>query len=123
MNVERGYVLQGFMNNVMLLPVSFALDWLYTVQFRPIRNLDDAVKISQNCHKVLQREQYDRKKSYIFALAIEEMARNTLEQGFKKQKRTNCIEVKVILRAHQKVRLLYRNTARNYNPFDEEENR
>ncbi|MCF0231597.1 MAG: hypothetical protein HUJ63_04880, partial [Enterococcus sp.] len=85
MNVERGYVLQGFMNNVMLLPVSFALDWLYTVQFRPIRNLDDAVKISQNCHKVLQREQYDRKKSYIFALAIEEMARNTLEQGFKKQ--------------------------------------
>ena len=117
MNAERGYVLQGFMNNLLLCPVSFALDWLYSVQFKAIHNMDDAIKISKNCHNVLVLEQYDKRKSYIFALAIEEMARNTLANGFPDNRKNKCIEVKVVLRAHKKVMLMFRDNAINFNPL------
>ena len=70
-------------------------DWHWQVKHR-VETLEDVVGISVRVQEFCLERGIDRRRAHIAALALEEMAGNVIDHGFKKDKKKHRVDVRVV---------------------------
>jgi len=83
------------MEDLMLMPDAFGVE-KDDVLAISIDNIEDVVDIARRIQSFCLDKGIDKKRSYIAALATEEMASNIVEHGFTKDNKNHSIDVRAI---------------------------
>ena len=60
-----------------------------------IESMDEVVSVSQRVQHFCHDKGIDGRRAYLAALSLEEMARNVVEHGFTKDRRSHSIDIRV----------------------------
>lgn len=104
------------MEDLLVLPDEFGVDEDDRIDIS-VRTIKEVVTLSEQIQKFCVEKGIDSKRSYLSALALEEMAANIVEQGFTKDNREHTIYVRVVHK-DDNVILRIRDDCLPFNPED-----
>ena len=104
------------MDELMVIPDSFGAGEDEFTEIS-VRNIDEAVSISQHIQEFCLSKGIDRRRSYYGGLAAEEMVVNVIDHGFTKDKKDHSVDVRVVCKDNEIILRIKDDCV----PFDPEE--
>jgi anti-sigma regulatory factor (Ser/Thr protein kinase) len=83
------------MEELMAIPADFGVPEADRLDLT-IRNMDEVVTIAQRVQDFCQEKGIDRRRSGLAGLALEEMAGNVVDHGFRKDSKKHTVDVRVV---------------------------
>lgn len=83
------------MDEIMVIPDDFGASEENRMDIS-IESMDAVVSVSQSVQRFCHDKGIDGRRSYLAALSLEEMARNVVEHGFTKDRRSHSIDIRVV---------------------------
>lgn len=85
------------MEELMVIPENFGVEEKDRIDIT-VTDLSEVVKVSQQVSDFCKEHNVDSHRSYFASLALEEMAGNVVDHGFKKDKKSHSVDIRVALK-------------------------